>query len=247
MLGRKQSMKLEDEQKWWYVIENIEKYVSRAEVEIATAEVLDRIKTITAGKKSAYAWSGGKDSLVIADLCKRAGITKSYCLVTGLEYPQWLKFLLENKPPDCEIIEVGYDLDFISAHSELLFVQGKPQQFWNRNIRHKYAKKYIEENNLDILIFGRRKIDGNVCGKSGLNKKSYSPLYDWSHELLFAYMHYNKIEIPFIYKWNRGFYFGTHLWVERYNFKEVYEIDSSIVEAAADKIPAAKKFLEALK
>ena len=50
----------------------------------------------------------------------------------------------------------------------------------------------------------------------------YSPIYDWSHELLFAYLHYNQISLPFIYKWERGFYYGTHLWVERDSWEEVY-------------------------
>ena len=242
-------MTAEDEQKWWNVINNIEKYVSRAEVEIATAEVLDRIKTITTNKKVAYAWSGGKDSLVIADLCKRAEIIKSFCLVTELEYPQWLKFLQENKPPNCEIINVGYDLDFIAKHSELLFAVGKLEQFWNINIRQKNFKKYIQKNKLEVLILGRRKIDGNFCGKKGLRLSNdnciiYSPIFDWSHELLFAYMHYNKIELPFIYKLQRGFNFGTHLWVERDTFQEVYDIDPSIVIKAAEKIPDARKWLE---
>ena len=51
VLGRKQSMKSTDEGKWWEVINHIENYVSRAEVETATIEVLNRILTATTEKK----------------------------------------------------------------------------------------------------------------------------------------------------------------------------------------------------
>lgn len=248
-LGRKQSMKAEDEIKWWRVIDNIEHYVSRSEVEAATIEALNKIKKMTEGKKTAYMWSGGKDSLVIADLCKHAEITKSFCLVTGLEYPEWLKFLQKNKPPNCETINIDYDLDFIAEHNELLFAEGKIEQFWNINVRQKYFQKIILENKLDVLILGHRKIDGNICGNDGIRtprygKILYAPIYDWSHEILFAFLHYHNIPLPFIYKWYRGFFYGTHNWAERQNYEQVYEIDPQVVIDAAKVLPSAKEFLK---
>lgn len=251
VLGRKQSMKPADEQLWWNVINHIEDYVSREESARATDIARARILKMTNGKKAAYAWSGGKDSLVISDLCRSIGVTACQCFVSGIEYPAWEKFLLLNAPPNCEIINVGFDLDFIAKHDKLLFAQGKIEQFWNVNVRQKYLKKYILDKKLEVLILGRRTIDGNVCGKNGVRIQRqggivYSPIFDWSHELLFAYLHYNKIELPFIYRLPRGFFFGTHFWVERDSFAEVYAIDPSIVVEAARKLPSAKKFLEDL-
>lgn len=251
VLGRKQSMKPADEKLWWEVINHIEDYVSREELARVTDIARARILKMTDDKKAAYTWSGGKDSLVISDLCRSVGITACQCFVTGLEYPAWHKFLKRNAPPNCEFINVGFDLDFIAEHDELLFVEGKLEQFWNRNIRQKYFKKYIQAKNLDVLILGHRTIDGNVCGRDGIRIQRsggilYSPIHDWSHELLFAYLRYNKIELPFIYKWERGFFFGTHLWVERNSYAEVYAIDPSLVIAAAKKLSSARNFLEEL-
>ena len=251
VLGRKQNMKPADEKVWWDVINNIEEYVSQEEVARATDIARARILKMTNGKKAAYTWSGGKDSLVISSLCRSVGITSCQCFVTELEYPAWHKFLEQNAPPNCEFINVGFDLNFIAEHNELLFVEGKLEQFWNKNIRQKYFRKYICDKNLDVLILGHRTIDGNICGSNGIRIQRsggvlYSPIYDWSHELLFAYLHYKGMKLPFIYKWERGFFFGTHLWVERNNYAEVYKIDPSIVIEASKKLSSAKKFLEEL-
>lgn len=251
VLGRKQSMTEADEIKWWNVINHIEDYVSFEEVKQVTQIAYARILNLTRDKKAAYCWSGGKDSLVISELCRNLGIYDCQCFLTDLEFPDWKNFLLTNAPSNCEFIDTGFDLNFLAEHTELLFAEGKLEQFWNKNIRQKFLKKYIHDKNLEVLILGRRIIDGNVCGKDGILRQSksgivYSPIYDWSHELLFAFLHYNNIPIPFIYKWRRGFYFGTHLWCERYSYNEVYEIDPSVVIKAAEKIPSAKAFLESL-
>ena len=107
------------------------------------------------------------------------------------------------------------------------------------------------------MILGHRTIDGNVCGKDGVRVQRQggillAPIFDWTHELLFAYLHYNKIELPFVYKWPRGFRHGTHNWAERSmddideGYREVYKIDPSVVIQAAEKLPSARKFLEEL-
>jgi hypothetical protein len=57
--------------------------------------------------------------------------------------------------------------------------------------------------------------------------------------------------MPPIYEWHNGYYCGTHPWPARQwtgsvenGWKEVYEIDQSIVTEAAEFIPSAKAFLE---
>lgn len=69
ILGRKQNIKNED---WLYAIEHIEELVSKEEMELMEAITVDEIRKATEGKKAAYAWSGGKDSIVLANLCRKA-------------------------------------------------------------------------------------------------------------------------------------------------------------------------------
>ena len=258
ILGRKQNLTEESESQWRNVINNIEKYVSRDEVEIATAVARQRIKSIIKGLNAAYSWSGGKDSLVIADLCQSIGVTKCQCFFTDLEYPAWRKFIEENKPNDCDMIKIPIDLNYLANHEEMIFAKGRFFQEWNRQIRQVPLLKLLHNTDINVIVLGHRTIDGNVCGKNGIrfkaaNKILFSPIYDWNHELLLAYMHYHNISLPFIYRWRRGFYQGTHCWAERKvknveeGYNEVYNIDSSIIIRAAEKIPSAKSFLEGLK
>ena len=83
-LGRKQSI---DNSAWLEAVATIEEAVSRAELDELTAATVADIKAVTAGKCAAYAWSAGKDSIVLGKLCEAAGVTDSMIGVCDLEYP----------------------------------------------------------------------------------------------------------------------------------------------------------------
>ena len=66
-LGRKQRI---DNSVWLEAVATIEEAVSRAELDELTAATVADIKATTAGKRAAYAWSAGKDSIVLGKLCE---------------------------------------------------------------------------------------------------------------------------------------------------------------------------------
>lgn len=255
VLGRKQNLFPDGEAKWWDVIDHITEYVSMEECEEWEAKTLQRIHAVTDGKKAGYSWSGGKDSIVLSKICRKAGITKAQCLITDLEYPAWEAWLREHLPPDCKAVDVKIGLEYLRDHPEMIFASGAAKQKWNRIVQRNHFLRFIREEQLDVLCLGHRTIDGNFCGKDGIVQRKngpilFSPLFDWPHEVLFAYMHYNGLELPFIYEWYRGFYEGTHWWPYRYadsveqGYREVYDIDPSVVTGAAKLLPSAKAFLE---
>lgn len=252
-LGRKQSSNQED---WLYAVEHIEELISADEVDAYAAKAIADIRREASGKKAAYAWSGGKDSIVLANLCEAAGVTTGYFAYSDLDYPAFISWCMEHKPAGVIPMHTGYDLDWLAMHQELIFARGRTGQQWHIFNQRKPFTRMISENSLDVLVLGHRVIDGNVCGTDGyIRKKSgevrYNPLKDWPHEALLGYIHYHHIELPPIYLWKNGFVNGTHAWPERelcdslnQGYREVYEIDPSIITRAAEKIPSARRFLE---
>lgn len=255
VIGRKQST---NNQVWIDTAARIEELVSRDELEAATDSALSEIRTMTAGKKSAFAWSGGKDSLVIEKMCRDIGIEDSVFVHTNLEYPAFLSWCLENKPEGCEVINTGQDLDWLCRHPAMLFPDKSTViSRWFGIVQRTGIQRYFKAHDLDIIVVGHRKADGNFVGrganilKNGAGVVRYSPMADWPHELVLAYIHYHAIELPPIYSWKDGYRCGTHPWPSRMGMKsvadgwaDVYAIDPSIVEQAAEKTDSAALFLE---
>lgn len=252
-LGRKQTSA---QAEWLYAIEHIEELISADEIEQIASDTVSAIRMNTQGKKAAYAWSGGKDSIVLADLCEAAGVKTGYFAYSSLDYPEFIDWCMKHKPEGVIPMDTGYDLDWLAKHQELIFAKGAAGQRWHIFNQRKPFTRMISENSLDVLVLGHRVIDGNVCGTDGyIRKKSgevrYNPLKDWPHEALLGYIHYHRMELPPIYLWKNGFVNGTHAWPERnlcdslnQGYREVYEIDPSIITRAAEKIPSARRFLE---
>lgn len=255
ILGRKQST---DNVRWIEAVAHIEELVTKDELDNAVATACEDIKQMTAGKKVAYAWSGGKDSLVLADICENIGIKDCVFAHTNLEYPDFLSWCMEHKPESCEVINTGQDLEWLAKHPNMLFPDNSTLiSHWFEIVQRAGIKRYFRKHELDIIIVGHRKADGNYVGKgtniftNGAGITRYSPLADWPHELLLAYIHYNNIPLPPIYKWKDGYRCGTHPWPSRMGMKsveegwrDVCEIDRSIVEEAAKIIESAAHFLK---
>ena len=65
VLGRKQRIKNSE---WIEALAKIEQAVSRKELDQLVDKTVKEIKKKTRGMKAAYAWSGGKDSLVLGEI-----------------------------------------------------------------------------------------------------------------------------------------------------------------------------------
>lgn len=252
ILGRKKAI---SEESWKYAASHIEELVTREELMDETEKAVENIKEVTRGKRVAFAWSGGKDSIVLADICKKAGVESCVFGHTDLEYPVFLKWCLEHLPEKCEVINTHQDLDWLAKHPDMIFPKGDKVSRWYTIVQRKACKEYYFKHDLEMLIVGRRTADGNVVGENGfLYKRSgevvWAPLAQWSHELIFAYLHYCGLEIPPIYEWKDGYKCGTHPWPSRMGmesieqgYREVYDIDPTIVINAAEKIESAREFL----
>lgn len=254
VLGRKQTSKNED---WLYAFAHIEELISPEEVDAFAESALAEIREATAGKRAAYAYSAGKDSIVLADLCEKSGITTGFFAFCDLDYPAFIEWVRKNKPDGVRMMYTGYNLKWLYRHQNLIFAEGELGQRWHQISQRGPFTRMFFDNGLDLLIMGHRKIDGNFCGPRGyIRKRSgevrFSPLRDWPHEALLGYIHYNALPLPPIYGWKDGWVQGTHAWPEREfcsqdimkGYREVYEIDPSIIIKAAEVLPSARRFLE---
>ena len=255
ILGRKQRI---DNAQWLDAAARIEELVTRQELDEAVAAATDEVKRTIEGKKVAYAWSGGKDSLVIAGICQSLGIEDCVFGHNDLEYPAFLAWCMEHKPERCEVINTGQNLAWLAKRPAMLFPHKSAViSRWFELVQKAAIRRYCNAQQLDMIIVGHRKADGNYVGR-GTNVCSnnagvtrFSPLADWPHELVLAYIHYNKVPMPPIYGWKDGYRCGTHPWPSRMGMKsvaegwaDVYEIDPAIVIQAAEKIDSAARFLE---
>ena len=254
-LGRKQNIKNDA---WLEAVANIEATVSRAELDALVEITVADIREKTSGKATAYAWSAGKDSIVLGKLCEMAGVTSSMIGVCNLEYPAFMAWVEENKPEGCEVINTGQDLEWLSNHPEMLFPQNSTTAAkWFSIVQHKAQREYFKAHDLDIIILGRRRADGNYVGRKtniytdGKGVTRFSPLADWKHEHILAFIHYHHLPMPPIYGWNNGYLCGTHPWPARQwtgseenGWREVYNIDKEIVITAAERLPGARAYME---
>lgn len=256
MLGRKHSITNE---KWLETAANIKDIISENELKQYEADTVEDILMKTKGKKAAYAYSGGKDSIVLSGICEKAGI--NFCMMgtTELEYPAFIDWINQNKPKNLEIINTGQDIQWLVKNQNMLFPDSKKAARWFNIVQHKAQTLYFKTNDLDILITGRRKADGNYVGKDNIytNGKGvtyYSPLAHWKHEHVLACISCNNLRLPPIYEWVNGYKCGTHPWPARQHVKnheqgwrEIYSIDPNIVKEAAEAgIESAKEFLKSI-
>jgi len=257
-LGRKQSI---NNDAWLEAVATVEKAVPRDELNALVSVTIEDIKATIGGKRAAYAWSAGKDSIVLGRICEATGVTDSMIGVCDLEYPAFATWIEANKPTGCEVINTHQDLDWLDKHPEMLFPQDSAAAGrWFSIVQHRAQRLYFKSRELDIIILGRRRADGNYVGRGtniytdaqGVTR--YSPLAAWSHEHVLAYIHYHKLPLPPIYGWKNGYLCGTHPWPARQwtgsaenGWREVYEIDPTIVAAAAEKLDSARAFLKGVR
>lgn len=237
---------------------SIESLVSLSRIKSLTEQTISEIRRTVGNKNAAYSWSGGKDSLVLGDVCEKAGIKQCFIVISNLEYRAFLQWVADNMPDELEVVNTGQDLEWLAKNQHMLFPQNpETAGKWFHIVQHRGQAKYYKEHNLDVVLLGRRRGDGNYVGKNGQNIYTnaqgvtrYSPICDWTHEEILAYIHYNNLPMPPFYSWKNGYYCGTHPWAARQwtgsienGWKEVYDIDKSIVIEAQSYIPSAKDFL----
>lgn len=254
VLGRKQNSTNAD---WLAAVADIERIIAAEEVEQFAAKAIDDIRVATAGKKAAYGWSGGKDSIVLGKLCESAGVTRSFFGHCDLEFQSFLSWALSNMPENCLEITTPIGLRWLSEHTEMLFIDdAKRLNRWYGMVQRRAFSDYYAAEKPDLIIVGHRVIDGNVCGEGGyIRKKSgevrYAPIADWPHEAILGYIHYHGLELPPVYDWEDGYVFGPTPWPiwghpkdHADGWRMIHSLEPAILPEAAKWFEFARRVLK---
>lgn len=244
---------------WLNAWNNIENYVSESHIKRLTFNTVNELIISTTGKKVAYGWSGGKDSIVLQRICELAGVRRSVLFTTEIEYKDFNEYVAENAPEGLETINTGMGLEWLKKNQEnyLFPTEQKYVTNYYNLIQRKGLKKYFFDNNLDQIILGVRTMDGNhVPSKLMIDNDGYTRnaiIRDWTNEEILAFLKYNRLELPKIYFYKDGFREGTGPWSKlRRNknrslndcWRYVYEYDPEAVVKASKYFESARTFLE---
>lgn len=254
VLGRKQSSNNAD---WLNAVDDIEKLISEEEVGQYAAKAIDDIRKATVGRKAAYGWSGGKDSIVLGKLCEAAGVTDCFFGHCDLEFSTFLNWALSNLPEGCRVINTGIGLEWLSEHPDMLFADdAKRLNRWYGMVQRRAFSDYFAAEKPDMIIVGHRTLDGNVCGGNAYIRKQsgevrYSPVAGWPHEAILGYIHYHGLKLPPVYDWEGGYVFGPTPWPiwghpksQADGWRMIYELEPAILPEAAKWFMSAQHFLE---
>jgi 3'-phosphoadenosine 5'-phosphosulfate sulfotransferase (PAPS reductase)/FAD synthetase len=193
---RKQSLSHED----FLELKTYAQSLSYASIKKKVDVAKKRISKFCSGNKSAYAWSGGKDSLGLQICCEEAGVSDCVMAITDVEYPEFLQWVTVNMPDGLTVMNSGVNIEYLLKHPEMLFPQNATNAAkWFKAVQHKVQNKYFKEKKLDYIILGRRLEDGNYIGKDGRywytskDVTRLSPIYDWTHiDIFTAIYHYKR-------------------------------------------------------
>lgn len=245
-------------EEWLYLFGEATNMISESEIDELEEQTVTEIRECISGKKAAYAWSGGSDSSILTCLCKKAGVIPCMIGICDLEYPAFIAWMEEHAPDELSVINTGQDLEWLSEHNEMLFPHGSAlASRWYAIVQQAAQREYAKRNGMDIMVLGRRKADSNYVGRGtniytdGNGVTRYSPMSEWKHAHVLAYIKYRGLQLPPLYQWENGFRNGTHPWPARQyvssvadGWRVIYGIDASIVKNAAAKIGSARDFLE---
>jgi len=222
MLGRKASL---TRASYTDFVTHVGSRVPRAMLDSHVDDAVRRIAAAQSryGARFGVAWSGGKDSIAVTAIAEMAGVSVGVqaCADPSLEYQSFVDWCDKHRPSYVRTDYPGMTPAWLRKNPRLVF----PSRFKDsarihtlyNGMKWTAQRALIDSENLAFIVTGRRTIDSNFCGTGGVSTArgkyvSVSPLYDWSHELVFALIHYHGLALPPVYDTEHGFAHGARPW-----------------------------------
>jgi 3'-phosphoadenosine 5'-phosphosulfate sulfotransferase (PAPS reductase)/FAD synthetase len=264
--------RLDDQEPWQRCAATALDTIDRAAFDDKVARLIDEVRQVAKTQRVGYGWSGGKDSQALRWIMEQAGVERSVLGVTpDLEFPAMVQWYAAHMPEGCDVIEQpAFDMRWIRANPEMLFPRGTRGTEWFGVARRSW-RQFAKYERLHVLVLGRRRKDDNYIGPPGTDRYldregvlRWSPLGLWTHEEVFALIAQQQLAMPPCYDWPRGYVTGTGAWASRdavwqktttdpdhqlaldrdHGFAECWAIDADTIRAAADRLPAAREWMQ---
>jgi predicted phosphoadenosine phosphosulfate sulfurtransferase len=181
------------------------------------AEVRDFLLSLNLNpERTIIAFSGGKDSIVVAHIAASLGIKKAVC-----DNSFWFDTHQEDTEAIAKII--GLDVAYIDrfgdsyvlTHPKWLFPKTKDQAPLYGARQQKTVKGYTKQVGATDIIYGRRTQENNVSDRhyftaDGIHQ--IHPIREWLAEDVWGYMKYYSLPTPRIYSNPIGKLEGSTPW-----------------------------------
>jgi len=192
-------------------------------------------------RRLAVAWSGGKDSQVIAHLARQhSGCLPPFIVSNHLEFPSVNEFIDQHVAEE-NVLRVPMNFAWLQRNPAMLWSTDRSVDFVRRE-KWRLQDAYAKNHRCAGIVFGRRSRDGKVLSNDGTKivggnsvgaGGSYTvksgmarvnPIFDWSTSEVFAYMQQYKLGLYPPYTYGHadnpiGIIYGTtegwHQWLPR--------------------------------
>ena len=194
-------------------------------------------------KRITLAFSGGKDSLAMALIAASLGFRQAAC-----EECFVLQCMKEDTRANAARIglEVHYmdslSKNWLMEHPRMLFAELPIQAKLYHARQQTSLARFAKANNTQIVVFGRRRQENTIKSPAYLKDGVWQcfPIFDWSHEDVWEFIHANGLPVPRIYATEYGQREGYAPWIglERKFFPKpwqtIFEMQPEIVAEHSD-------------
>lgn len=217
-----------------------DKRMSRGQCQDLCGAIGERMRLRLHRRRAVYGWSGGKDSVVLAHIMQGAGILiPGACVLTHLEYPIVNEFCHRHKPRGVQVVRTDHDVSWLLANRQFLFpTDAAVKARCYALVHQRYLDRFAALVGADVLILGRRRLDGNIIPAEFYPAEGkadrYNPIANTPHEFIWACMrHFNLPEYPLYSIQPEYLVTGTGFWAQDKDWEMVRKTDHRIYDRYA--------------
>lgn len=200
----------------WQMYRSSSSLIGTPALEAKIEAAHDRIKSASKNRRLTVAWSGGKDSVVVAHLASQhSNVADPFIISNYLEFPDVEQFIV-NTLERRNIVRLPFDVKWLSRTPGMLWSVKESVEFMRR-AKWSWQDRYTKERSYHGIIFGRRTRDskvvtngrlvgGNSVGTGGCYTARngitrVNPIYDWTTAEVFAYIRQHRLALypPYYY------------------------------------------------